>query len=259
MLITRTWRKLARLWGPRLAGAPKQFRLRRADDLIIDVGGHNGRDAEFYLRKGFRVVSIEANPQLAAGIASRLRDYLASGWLTLLPYGIHERAGEFTFYQNLDKDDWSSFIPEIGTRNNTRYREIRVPCVPFAAVLERFGVPYYLKCDIEGNDVHVLRALLDLRATPKYVSVESHTLDYLAYLRALGYGKFKIVNQALLGNVRCPDPPKEGKYVDYQFDGHTSGPFGEESPGEWGTFSEVASAFLHLKEGQGWFDFHAKL
>ena len=35
------------------------------DDLIFDVGLHHGDDAAYYLSKGFRVVGIEANPQLA--------------------------------------------------------------------------------------------------------------------------------------------------------------------------------------------------
>ncbi len=31
--------------------------------LIIDVGMHTGRDTEFYLKKGFEVIAIEANPR----------------------------------------------------------------------------------------------------------------------------------------------------------------------------------------------------
>lgn len=34
------------------------------NSLIIDVGMHTGRDTEFYLKKGFNVVAIEANPEL---------------------------------------------------------------------------------------------------------------------------------------------------------------------------------------------------
>ena len=34
------------------------------EDLIFDVGLHKGEDAAYYLRKGFRVVGIDANPDL---------------------------------------------------------------------------------------------------------------------------------------------------------------------------------------------------
>ena len=33
-------------------------------DLIYDVGFHRGEDTEFYLAKGFKVVAIEAHPEL---------------------------------------------------------------------------------------------------------------------------------------------------------------------------------------------------
>jgi FkbM family methyltransferase len=270
MTLQRTWHRLAALCRDRLTAwsrPPEPTPLPRVKDLIVDVGAHTGRDTEFYLKKGFRVVAVEANPCLVEGIRERLADYIAAGQLTLFPYGIHKETGEFTFYQNLDKDDWSSFLPEAGTRENTRYKEIRVQTFPFTEVLRRFGIPYYLKCDIEGNDVHVLKGLLELRATPTYLSVESHHLDYLAYLFTLGYSKFKIVNQNLLWKLKCPNPAREGNYVDYEFDAYTSGPFGEESPGEWKGFEETAYDYLHQKLGYperstigtGWWDFHAKL
>jgi hypothetical protein len=37
-------------------------------NLIYDVGMHEGEDTQFYIARGFKVVSIEANPQLAARI-----------------------------------------------------------------------------------------------------------------------------------------------------------------------------------------------
>jgi FkbM family methyltransferase len=243
------------------------FRQAMAKDLIIDVGAHTGRDTAFYLKKGFRVVAIEANPYLAKVLEEKFHPDVAARRLVILPYGIHEQEGEFAFYRNLDKDDWSSFKLEFGGRENTKYEVCKVKCVKFDHVIRKYGIPYYLKCDIEGHDSHVLKALLRLRATPKHLSVESHNLDYLASLRMLGYNKFKIVNQAKNVQVKCPFPAREGVYVDHPFDGHASGPFGEESPGEWKTFEEVTYEYLHLtlgfpersSVGEGWWDFHAMI
>jgi FkbM family methyltransferase len=266
----RARQRLAREAGPLSGGQPAtadgpRIPLPRSHDLIIDVGAHRGCDTDFYLQKGFRVVAVEANPLLAGEIGDKFRAFVDAGRLVVLPYGIHQEGGEFTFYRNLDKDDWSSFKFEIGARDNTRYEAIPVRCIPFEEVLRRFGIPYYLKIDIEGHDGHVLDALLRLRAVPKYLSVESHSLDYLARLRVLGYDRFKIVNQNKNWQVKCPYPPREGKYVDFEFGGHSSGPFGEESPGEWRTFEEVAYDYLHMwfgfndrhNVGEGWWDFHA--
>ena len=238
-----------------------------ANDLIFDVGAHQGRDTEFYLRKGFRVVAIEANPILVEDLRNKFRPFISDHKLVILPFGIHEQAGEFDFYRNLDKDDWSSFKPEFGTRDGTKYQVCKIKCVRFDDVLKKYGIPYYLKCDIEGHDSHVLKALLRMRVAPKYLSVESTHLDCLAVLRMLGYSKFKFVNQAKNVQVKCPSPPREGVYVDYPFDGYCSGPFGEESPGDWKSFEAVAYDYLHLyfgfpercEVGEGWYDFHAKM
>ena len=33
--------------------------------IIFDIGMHCGEDTDFYLKKGFTVVGVEANPELA--------------------------------------------------------------------------------------------------------------------------------------------------------------------------------------------------
>ena len=42
-------------------------------DLIYDIGMHEGEDSEFYLLKGFRVVAVEADPDLCQAAAERLQ------------------------------------------------------------------------------------------------------------------------------------------------------------------------------------------
>lgn len=43
-------------------------------DLIFDIGMHNGDDSDYYLKKGFRVIAIEANPTLCALGAARFKE-----------------------------------------------------------------------------------------------------------------------------------------------------------------------------------------
>jgi len=237
------------------------------DDLIIDVGMHTGLDSEFYLKKGFRVVAIEANPELAAQTSERLRPYIQEGRLKVLNIGMHREDGEFDFYVNLDKDDWSSFVQQVGTRNNSNHKVVKVPCTTFDKIVAQHGVPYYLKIDIERHDGIVLEFLMKSPEKPKYLSIEAHHIGYLAYLWVMGYRKFKIVNQSLLWKLKCPNPALEGNYVDMQFNGHTSGPFGKETPGEWKSYESVIHEFLteiHTHDGKvlsgnSWFDFHARM
>ncbi len=41
------------------------IKAQKYDDLIYDVGMHKGEDADYYLKKGFRVIGFEAIPELA--------------------------------------------------------------------------------------------------------------------------------------------------------------------------------------------------
>ncbi len=48
----------------------------------------------------------------------------------------------------------------------------------FSLNLERYGVPHYLKIDIEGMDTECLKALLPFDVRPDYVSIESDKLSF---------------------------------------------------------------------------------
>ncbi|MEN9234871.1 MAG: FkbM family methyltransferase [Gloeomargarita sp. GMQP_bins_25] len=234
--------------------------------LIMDIGMHEGKDTLFYLRKGFRVVAVEANPQFVKNVQSKLTDYIAKGQLIIENLAIGDREGEVTFYVNLDNDQWSSLKREWGTRQGTRYQEIRVFCKRPQYLFEKYGMPYYLKVDIEGSDIEVVRALHDFSERPRYISIEENQAYYFAELWAVGCRSFKLVNQSHLYKVKCPTPPLEGLYVDATFDSASSGPFGEEAPGEWMSFevaletyfTTVRSPTKGYLAGNSWFDIHGR-
>lgn len=236
--------------------------------LIMDIGMNNGRDSLFYLNKGFRVVAVEANPLLVEQVSQELKEFIASGQLIIEPVGLGQKAGQFTFYRNLDNDHWGSFNREWGTKLGTRYEEISIACIQPQTLLQKHGIPYYLKIDIEGSDIDVVSALHDFADRPCYLSIEEHEAYYFAELWSVGCRSFKLVNQRNLDQVKCPYPPLEGKYVDAAFDGTTSGTFGEEVPGGWlpfdraieQYFAEVRSPSRGFVAGASasWFDIHGR-
>lgn len=237
------------------------------DPVIIDIGVHKGDDSAFYLAKGFKVVGVEANPSLCRHVRQRFAKEIAAGTYELIEAAIADRAGQIEFYVNLDKDDWSSTDAHYGTRDNTRFEKISVSAMVFEALLDRFPNAYFVKCDIEGGDLHVLQGLLRSRVRPRYFSVEAQKAIYLAYLGVAGYSQFKLVNQNLNWLQRMPNPPREGVHVEHTFQGDSSGPFGEESPGTWMNFDETADMYLSIDRCQlrqptisnAWYDFHAKM
>jgi FkbM family methyltransferase len=210
-------------------------------DLIYDVGFHHGEDTEFYLRKGFKVLAIEAHPALYQGGLEKFSRDIESGRLTLLNLAIAETSGPISFFES-ENDVWGSIRRDLAKRNErlgAEWREIKVEGRRFAEILRQFGVPYYMKVDIEGADLLCLKAVAEFEDRPKYVSIEAE-VDVLsgirheiAVLSGLGYSRFKIVRQGHVPLQSCPLPARAGQYVEYQFPYGSSGMFGEEAPGEW--------------------------
>ncbi len=229
---------------------------------ILDLGMHAGKDTEFYLRKGFDVVAVEANPALVAGVRTRLARYVEAGRLAIHAVAIAEREGAVEFYVNDTHDTWGTASPRFAARNRrlgTGHTAIRVPGTTLARILGDGPGPYYLKIDVEGADTLCLRQLLPLAVRPPYLSVEvaltsfEEGFEQLALLWQLGYRAFQIVNQALLPRVRCPTPPREGAYVDARFDSQCSGLFGEELPGRWMGIEETLRGYRRVLIEQRWF------
>ena len=108
-------------------------------------------------------------------------------------------------------------------RFDTNNTLIQVKCITFQTILRKHDVPYYLKIDIESADILCLNALMEFNDKPKYISIEAgsfeETFAELSLLWNLGYREFKIVNQVLNNRVRCPNPPLEGLFVDFRFEG----------------------------------------
>jgi FkbM family methyltransferase len=244
--------------------------MRRPHGLIFDIGLHNGDDTNFYLRKGFDVVAVDANPDLICSSRERFKNEILENRLTLIHGAITDfNAGAVPFYINAGHTDWSSVFKEVAARQiSDQIKTISVPALRLSDIIGSYGTPFYLKIDIEGGDRAALLQLATTAHRPKYISVEAHDVAYLAKLREMGYDRFKIINQATYWVYRLPSPPLVGDYVEHSFSIHQSGPFGEETPGQWVGYQDVDALFLDLQRlgasyphlfHDYWYDFHATL
>ena len=97
-----------------------------------------------------------------------------------------------------------------------------------------FGVPHYLKCDIEGGEEIVIAQITQAQVRPSFISMEDPTGASASLLAAIGYDRFQMINQGYLPMFPPPQPPREGQYFDTTFDGRMSGLFGFElRPDHW--------------------------
>jgi FkbM family methyltransferase len=227
-------------------------------DLIYDVGMHRGEDTDFYLKKGFRVIGFEADPELAGQCRTRFAREIDDGRLTVVegavvPPRVGSAEGRsIRFYRNRQASVWGTVVDDWARRNETfgaPSEIIDVHTVDFGQCLVRYGIPHYMKVDIEGSDLVCLEALRHQDARPDYVSIESEKRsfarlrDELRLLRRLGYTGFKAVEQQGVPMQVEPLAPREGSYVGYRFEAGASGLFGEDLPGAWKNYGQILDRY----------------
>ena len=225
-------------------------------DLIYDVGLHRGQDTDFYLKKGYRVVAFEAEPENAEFCRVRFADAIADGRLTIVEGAITEdrppdgSTEKVKFYRNNDHSLWGSIQVDWAVRNEvvgTTNKVIGVTAVDFGKCLAKYGIPHYLKADIVGSETICLRALLRFENKPPYISIRSEKLIFqrlegeFELLELNGYDDFKAVKQDF-HDIK-PQLPSNNGAIYYTFEEGASGPFGEDSPGKWKTHGEALSDY----------------
>lgn len=242
------------------------------NNLIFDLGFNNGDDTDFYLKKGFDVVAVEANPLLIDVGAKRFQKEIAGKNLVLLNKAVADKSGTTSFYIHPDNSEWSSCFPEIAQSDGSTATKVQVEAVSILDLFEQYGIPRYMKVDIEGHDLAVAQALLQLEMKPKYVSFETNKREYadlFAIIFIAGYKKFQLVNQLKNPLRHLENSVTEGKAIHYKFTPQSSGPFGLDLPADkWLTLDEAITRYVHYKElkkvdnqelGLGWLDLHAAL
>jgi FkbM family methyltransferase len=184
-------------------------------NLVFDVGSNLGQDTAFYLSQGYRVLAVDADPTLAEKARNKFAGEILAGRLNVLNVGIAAKEGLADFWICEEKPEFNSFHRTIAARDSYSHKCIRVPVLPFDAIIERFGVPYFLKIDIEGNDKLCLDGLSP-SSLPAYLSVESECpldeesasavegLRLLQQLYGLGYRKFKLISQYTFCSLSWP-------------------------------------------------------
>lgn len=252
-------------------------RSQLAPNLVFDIGMFDAADTEYYLRTGARVIAVEANPALVTTASARLARDIDSGRLTLVHGAISDNGAPVKLTL-CGQDLGSSSIYADRLVGRRPMGEVEVPGIRMSDLFNRYGVPDYLKVDIEGSD-HICVKALSTQMRPKYLSFEvgQDDAELIGHAAACGYRGFKVINQVnfqplqhqrallprLVQKVRRMvggDPKRIWTPQGVFTSGHTSGPGPWCSAGSWVTGDEAIAAIRTARAtGQlyQWYDVQA--
>ena len=256
------------------------------ENLIFDIGFHKGEDTLFYLLKGYRVIAVDADPNLINEWQNIFKKYIENGKLLLLNYVISDTNDVDTDFYIGPNTIWSSTKVSISSRMCCKAIKKKIKSKRLDHLFHEYGTPFYCKIDIEGNDIIALQTMEKVSEKPVYISVETecigedediagHELDTLNALYQLGYRKFKLVDQRTLTvldyncfyknnsehnwfeqiETNCKyaeelivlsDTDQRVKFTDF-FPG-SSGPFGEELAGKWYDYPQAKEMLKKHRE-----------
>ena len=207
--------------------------------LIYDFGMHSADDTEVYLKKGFSVVAIEADPALCALARLRLAKDIATANLIILNMAIGSGKGVLDFYvcnEDSRLSTASRVLLEERSRSGLTFRAEKIEFTTADQILGAYGPARYAKIDIEGHDLMCLEQIAASGRSPDYLSFEVDFKTYrraVAVCRKMGFTRFAMVAQRHIGGSVAPSPSKEGNSINHTFASGQSGSFGDDLDVEW--------------------------
>ena len=133
----------------------------KPNDLVFDVGAHVGDRIASFRRLGARVVAVEPQPALARTLKLL---YGRDRAVAIEPAAVGRSAGSIDLKLNLANPTVSTasdaFIKAAdgapGWEGQQWTKTVRVPVTTLDALIDRHGLPSFIKLDVEGFEVEAL-------------------------------------------------------------------------------------------------------
>ena len=213
--------------------------------VIYDFGANKGQNIDYYLSKNLLVVAVEANPILCDNISKKFYAEISFKKLVVLNYCLTDnKSGEYVnFYVHKKRNVLSQFTPPPKEIIDD-YEVITVMSKKPSEIINEFGLPYYIKIDLEHYDYNVMNELLTNNINPKYLSVEVHDIQIIKKLFESKYFHFFNLVKGDTLSIVYP-----------MFKPHSAGPFGSDFVTPWINENQMTNLIETI--GVGWIDIHA--
>jgi FkbM family methyltransferase len=197
----------------------------REGDLIFDVGANQGYKTDIFMRFGAKVVAVEPDETSQEILKQRFLKYrLKRKRLIIVAKAVSDRGSTETMWidspggaKNTLSQKWAETLRaddrRFGHELGFGQRKV-VETISIEQLIAAHGLPFFVKIDVEGHELHVLRGMQ--RSVP-YLSFEVNLPEFrregLECIQVLGSlapdGKFNYTPDCRRGLVLERWLPKE--------------------------------------------------
>ena len=139
---------------------------RAGDGLVFDIGANGGNKAIIFAKSCARVVCVEPSPEAAHILAERFANHEN---VIIVPSGVGSCSGSLPFHVFGGTDPYNTFSlkwvdslsassDEAGLAKEVQ-DVIQISVTTLDKLIDEYGLPSYIKIDVEGYEAEVLKGL----------------------------------------------------------------------------------------------------
>jgi FkbM family methyltransferase len=131
-----------------------------AGDLVFDVGANVGNRVEAFLKIKARVVAIEPQANCRKILIAKFGNKIK-----IVPKGLGEKEEVKTMYISPSStissfaEDWIDAVKQTRFQNEEWDQTEQIELTTLEKIIEKFGIPVFIKIDVEGFELQVLKGL----------------------------------------------------------------------------------------------------
>ena len=169
------------------------LKLINKGDLYFDIGAHLGEKSKPFIEKKIRTIMVEPLP-ICVKTLKRL--YSKNSIVKIIPKGLGSKNTKKILSINKQMPTVSTFAKhwKSGRFSNLTWSEkTQIQITTLDALIKKFGDPQYIKIDVEGYELNVLKGLskksgiISFEITSEFFS---DAIKCLKHLKKLSYNSF---------------------------------------------------------------------
>jgi FkbM family methyltransferase len=177
-------------WGDAL-----YIRMKKTEGVLFDIGANRGLYTDKNRYKYEKCILVDANPELTSGLREK---YKYDKGIEVIEAIVSNKESETFYIANSDQISTADpeWISQSRFSKSARWSPLKgIPTISVDKLISLYGVPAFLKIDVEGYEYNVLLSLTQKVPALAFEWAEekkSEILLTMEHLHKLGFTKFHI-------------------------------------------------------------------